>query len=168
MPCMATTIPGVCEGEPDPNHPEWGPVAWGSVSDGTEKCNCPYTLANKCYGKYDDPNFCPKVVCSGTTIKKNGRCDSVTGNCVYDEGYCEFGCNADGTDCVLEKPVKPKQTYQKGDGICSITLGERCDNSPQDCICIGGKSCQPNASDADDAGCARDVKSKCGGRVPLL
>ncbi len=60
-PCMNKLRPEICAGTVNPDYPDWGPLVWIS---GT--CYCPYTLADKCYGKYSS---CP-----------NG-CDSVTGEC---------------------------------------------------------------------------------------
>ncbi len=95
-PCMASLIPEICAGTVNPDYPEWGPLVWIS---GT--CYCPYTLANKCYGKYGS---CP-----------NG-CDPKTGNCLSppEPEKCQNGCGSGEAqnpypDCACVKKVEEEK-----------------------------------------------------------
>jgi len=119
-PCMMTLIPEICAGTVHPDYPDWGPLVWIS---GT--CYCPYTLQDKCYGKYDS---CPAAKCEGNTLKYDGSCDPKTGGCTYDSENCPGGCDSTAFECKpkpAEQPPPPVSPPAPSTDYCA---GVRCPN----------------------------------------
>ncbi|MFB6076396.1 MAG: hypothetical protein ABEK17_04595 [Candidatus Aenigmatarchaeota archaeon] len=69
-------------------------------------------------------------------------------------------CFSDCEDCYGPSAVCV------GDGNCTKSIGETCQNSPEDCICDNGKECCPTHPDSDENSCLnitekRDEGSQC-------
>jgi len=110
-PCMVNTDPVICPGTVNPDEPDWGPIAWIGGS-GESICYCPYTLKDKCYGKYNDVP-CPDVECNGNTYKSGGACDPKTGECGFSSTKtCDYGCDAKGMDCEQAPEIETPSPVQ--------------------------------------------------------
>ncbi|MFB6076391.1 MAG: hypothetical protein ABEK17_04570 [Candidatus Aenigmatarchaeota archaeon] len=63
-------------------------------------------------------------------------------------------CFSDCEDCYGPSAVCV------GDGNCTKSIGETCQNSPEDCICDNGKECCPTHPDSDENSCLNITEKK--------
>ena len=171
-PCMMYTDPVICPGTVNPDEPDWGPIAWIGGS-GTGICYCPYSLADKCYGKYDQ---CPDQQCNGNTLETGGGCRPATGECAFSSTQnCAGGCNPSTFLCndpcmAVTCPDKCEGSTWSHDGYCSKSDGScvyaidscqnGCDASANACK-TAGQPIVPETPSAQDKCADVECLDKC-------
>ncbi len=152
MPCMNFWNKTVCSGQWNEGYKDY----FLYIGD---NCYCPYSLYEE-YVRTHNP--CDKITCSdsceGSTYKKATGCDSKTGQCTYDEGYCTNGCDPYALKCKADVPASG---WEAGDKYCEYVKGETCGNSRADCACLAGWICDPSNDNANGAGCAPTTSFQC-------
>lgn len=111
------------------------PYCWGSPFVCHENC------ADLGENAADD-----EACCSGLFLNTStGKCEKIP---CKDDGKCEkFECPAGCKDCIGPNPICI------GDGACTVSIEENCENSPVDCSCSIGICC-PDHPDVDEKGCS--------------